>query len=306
MKLREWIAQVQAGQPLVSPPAPWECAPNVPNPLLAALRLGRLDAFDRLLQAGWDINAGGSLITFCLDQPEKVEFLLSRGARVDVADAFGATDLIRMVLRSRASCLRRLLDLGAQVNHQDREGRAALWLAAHRKRNHCLDLLLEAGADPNLADLEGRIPLFQSANRSILKRLLRAGSDLHHRCRLGRSVWQYFCHRPECLRLLLEHAPPSAVPVTMLLWQAWDRRERGRLEQLLLSRGHQLEVDQPVVRSQTALWWAADLGCRDGCRWLLERGWNPARADRDGRRPVDVARGKCRELLLASLPEGAS
>jgi ankyrin repeat protein len=147
--MREWLQRAQEGLDLPDAPEPYD---GSLAPVYTCAAAGRKDAIDKLLAAGWDLNERDEGMRAALAFPEMREFLMERGARVDVSDCYGQTALFECVIRNRVDDAQTLLRLGADPNHQDQEGRTPLWIAANRKRLLLLQQLLKAGADPKLAD----------------------------------------------------------------------------------------------------------------------------------------------------------
>ncbi len=269
--MRAWLEKAERGEEL--PPAPEPYRGNL-APIYTCARLGRRDAIELLLAAGWDLNHAGEGYRAALAFPEMREFLFSKGVRGEIPDCYGQM----LLFRADAERARLLLEFGAPVDHQDQEGRTALWIAAHRNRFELVQVLLGAGADPNLADAEGITP------------------DL--------ATFRFLCNRPVALLQLIEHFGVSEVPLEFQLWYWFWLRRRAEFEQLCLTSYQDLKPDRPVFRSQSVLWWAARLGSLSCCRLLLEHGWDPRRPDRDGRTAlhaaIDSGRPKVVGRLLAA------
>lgn len=286
MRMREWLERAKQGLELPDAPEPYEG--NL-APIFTCAAAGRKDAIDKLLAAGWDLNHRGEGIRAALAYPAMRSFLIERGARTEVTDAYGQTPLFGLVIHGRTELVQAQLDLGANPNHADQEGRTPVWLAANRRRLKVLEILLAAGGDPNHADRDGITPLMKATHREVQAQLLSAGARSDWRDRDGRSLFQHLCHRPEALRSLIEQLPEVQVPAEFLLWYLYKTTNRGKFERVCLESIQDLQPDRPIVHGQTVLWWASRLGCRECCWPLLERGWNPLRPDRIGRTAADVA-----------------
>lgn len=294
MNVDDWLTQVLGrapGDPI--PPAP----PAIPdlgwrNPFARCIEAGDVQALERLLWVGWDLNERGLAARSLLRRPEMYDFLISRGLDLNATDQYGASPLDDTVLSGQTDAVRRLIDWGVLVDLADRDGRTPLWHASNRRRPGCLRLLLQAGADPNLADRYGQIPLMKARTREILMLLLEAGSRVDACDERGRSVFDHFSRRPLALEILIGHAPEAAVPVEYRLWWAFQRGQRGSFQELLAGSLPKLKPDQAVVWGQTILWWASALGLAPEVENLCRAGWDPQKADLDRRTPVGVARKK--------------
>lgn len=284
--MREWLERARQGLDLPAAPEPYQG--NL-APIYTCAAAGRKDAIELLLAAGWDVNCQGEGGRAAVAFPEMREFLLSQGARLEIADCYGQTPLFQAVLHNQVDRVATMLTLGAVVDHADQEGRTPLWLAARRRHLEILDLLLAAGAHPDHADHQGVTPLMKARHRQVQRRLLRAGARSDRLDHHGRSVFQYLCHRPESLRSLLEQLSEDQIPLEFRLWFLYQCRRRADFEALCLERLRELLPDRPIVRGQSVLWWAARLGSRKCCLSLLEAGWDPLRPDQDRRTPIDAS-----------------
>lgn len=95
-----------------------------PQPLMAAVDCGRIEAIDVLLQAG---------------------------AHVDIQDQYGNTPLLKAISGNKVDIIRRLLQGGAKVDMADNYGRTPLMQAVDHKRGEVIDLLIRHGADLDIA-----------------------------------------------------------------------------------------------------------------------------------------------------------
>src|SRR5512136_1341877 len=81
------------------------------------------------------------------DRSGVVAVLLRRGASLEIRDDYGRTALILCAReRGQAATARVLLDAGAAINAVDKFGSSALELAAWRGKKEFIDLLLDRGA----------------------------------------------------------------------------------------------------------------------------------------------------------------
>lgn len=107
-----------------------------------------------------------------------VNFLLDRGAIVDLRNVEGETALLLASLNGHLDTCRTLLDRDADVSLADRDGWTALHNAASRGHREIVRLLLERRADPNARNSVGTTPLMSAiTSPDILNDLLKAGAD---------------------------------------------------------------------------------------------------------------------------------
>ncbi|CAM9973038.1 unnamed protein product [Ascophyllum nodosum] len=90
---------------------------------------------------------------------ERLETLVSGGARIDAKDDEGRTPLHFAADRGQAAVIFSLLALGAAVDPRDAEGMTPLAYAVACGHEKETDMLVRAGADINCADNDGCSPL---------------------------------------------------------------------------------------------------------------------------------------------------
>lgn len=171
--------------------------------LMSAAYQNKLDFAKMLIAKGANVNTIDTedkispLYEFVIKgNPEAVDYLLSKGARVNVTDAHGVPLLQAALEKDDHNTLamtRRLLKQGADPTLPNPGGENLLMLAAGRLNPGAISLLLkDYGMDPNTADNEGHTALAVAVNSMI-------GPNL------------------ECARLLIE---AGANP-----WVTWGARD---------------------------------------------------------------------------------
>jgi ankyrin repeat protein len=188
-------------------------------PLLDAVRSGNLHLVALLLEKDPAAAADVSLVRLAAinGHEDVAEFLLDRGARIDifVAAGLGMTGRVDVILESRPLLIRArtsdgltpltyagltplhlaarnghtattevLLAHAAPVGVQDWQGHTPLHLAAAHGRAAVAALLLDRGARAGAADDAGRTPLHEAARygrREVTKLLLTSGADVNAR-----------------------------------------------------------------------------------------------------------------------------
>lgn len=87
------------------------------------------------------------------------EYLIKKGARVDLKDGIGWTPLFWAAHNRFPRTLKALIKNGADVNAQDNSGETALHWTVRQKSTEVTKILIKEGADPNIADKSGVTPL---------------------------------------------------------------------------------------------------------------------------------------------------
>jgi ankyrin repeat protein len=158
--------------------------------LWTAAKRGDVEAIERLVQDGHDVNAKKRTLNIegstplhigaAAGQAEAVRALIKLGARVDAKDDRGGTPLRDAVAEGRGNVVSVLLDLGAKINEQDRTGHTALDIAALYGNEHLTELLLKRGANPNQERRGKKSEVLTNAiegkNPKVFEMLLAAGA----------------------------------------------------------------------------------------------------------------------------------
>jgi hypothetical protein len=97
------------------------------------------------------------------NQPEVVDLLLQKGAKVEVQDQAGNTALMGVCFRGYKELVPKLLQAGAEVNQRNYQGANALTFAATFGHLEIAEMLLEKGADMYARDVRGKSPLDHAA-----------------------------------------------------------------------------------------------------------------------------------------------
>ena len=136
------------------------------TPLAWAANKGELDICKVLLDAGADVKAAdhnkkGALMHAVEGEadPAVANFLISKGADINVQDATGETALMKACRRKRAGMSLVFIEAGAKLNLQDNQGETALMVAAAYGNGIIADALLKAGADSSLKNNKGQTAL---------------------------------------------------------------------------------------------------------------------------------------------------
>ncbi|HSA96039.1 MAG TPA: ankyrin repeat domain-containing protein [Acidobacteriota bacterium] len=128
------------------------------------------------------------------DRREIVAALLKRGASLEIRDDYGRTALILCAReRGQAATARVLLDAGADIDAIDKFGSSALELAAWRGKEELVDLLLDRGAKvPDRGEIWANMLKEAVSNglARLFRRLAEGGQDLKALDPAGESLLQ--------------------------------------------------------------------------------------------------------------------
>jgi ankyrin repeat protein len=247
--------------------------------------------------------------------------LLDAGADIDAPEANGIAPLLLAVSNERPATARLLIERGADLDGQDWYGRSPLWSAVNVRNlylhnqtfEHVVDrgpmldlirLLLESGADPNPRTTES--PPVRSqllATTGTLEWVDFTGQTPFLGAALAGDV--------TTMRLLLEHgADPriatvhgttplmAAAGVNWVVSQTYTEGPEALLEAVKLCVGLGLDVNAANSMGITAVMGAANRGSDDIIEYLVDEGARLDVADKEGRTPLDWARG----VFLATHP----
>lgn len=93
------------------------------------------------------------------NQPEVVDFLLKKGAKLEAGDGAGNTALMGVCFKGYTPLAKLLIESGADVNQRNSNGATALTFAATFGHMEIAEMLLKSGADISIPDARGKTPL---------------------------------------------------------------------------------------------------------------------------------------------------
>lgn len=258
------------------------------------------------------------------DHVDVARVLLEHGAAIDQAEANGIWPLLMAISNDNPPMAHFLLEQGGAVNGQDWYGRSPLWEAVNVR-----NLYVHNATFVNGIDRAPYLPLIEA--------LLAKGADVnartketppfrHHLLEITGSLeWVDFTGQTPFLtaalagdvtvmKLLLEHgADPhietfegtnalmAAAGVNWVVAQTWTESPEQLLEAVKLC--HALGMDLNHVNSMglAAVHGAANRGSNDIIEYLAANGANLTVQDKEGRTPLDWAKG----VFLATHPAEA-
>ncbi|HEX5420319.1 MAG TPA: ankyrin repeat domain-containing protein [Gammaproteobacteria bacterium] len=247
--------------------------------------------------------------------------LLDAGADINAAEANAITPLLMAISNDRMELAKLLIARGARLDAQDWYGRSPLWTAV-RVRNLYLDnntlqstidrapvleiirMLLEKGADPNPRTKEAPPPR---------EYLLPITWSLEWVDFTGQTPFLAAARAGDVtvMRLLLQHgADPSiatfggttplmaAAGINWVVSQSYTEGPAALLEAVKLCRALGNDVNAVNSMGLTAIDGAANRGSDDIIEYLVSQGARLDVKDKEGRTPLDWARG----VFLATHP----
>jgi ankyrin repeat protein len=122
---------------------------------------------------------------------EIMEFLIDKGADMNVKDECGCTALLRAVQWGRPHVAKFLIKKGADLNVRDKKGETALTAAHERGHLEIVKHLIGKGADTNMKGDYGITALMKAAgsgNLELVKLLIEKGADVNARNNDGKTA----------------------------------------------------------------------------------------------------------------------
>jgi quinoprotein dehydrogenase-associated probable ABC transporter substrate-binding protein len=233
---------------------------------------------------------------------ERIEAWLAEGADP-------SSELGNAMLSGDPERIKFLLSKGADINRRDGQGFAPLHLAAKNRQSHLIKLLIDNKADPNIADGDGMTPLLFAVMRNHAPSVLalkdggadpnKPGKDGHAPLIIALSEGHFFAARALLEAGVSAKHPSGAERITPLMALATQLQFQGRLTQVakgisplemgedLLSRG--ADPDAVTTAGVTALMIAAGHDNTPLIGLLIKAGADPSLVAANGKTALDVA-----------------
>ncbi len=197
-------------------------------------RQGKISVLRHLMEKGLDVNEKEGYTKRTLlfgavqrEDTKTAEFLIEKGAAVNVRDKWEGTPLIHAVRYSSEQAVQLLLDHGARVNDQNKDGESALHRAVEKGHLNITRLLLVHGANVNARDENRVTPLHlavESRSIDLVRILLERGAKVRARTEKGYTplYWAEETGLREIAALLKKKgarlAKPSPSPANLKKW----------------------------------------------------------------------------------------
>ncbi|MBI2993528.1 MAG: ankyrin repeat domain-containing protein [Gammaproteobacteria bacterium] len=282
------------------------------TPLLALLRLDRIDLMEKFLEKGADANRAdprGRTPLYVATTLEAVETLLKHGADSDYVLPSGKTHLYTKIeSNADLEIIEAMLRAGGDPNIQPAGVSGNLWWAFSRNDTRLLELLVKYGLNMNPPpNDDGETLLFAAIRKGqadMADALLRHGMDPDHKNRSGQTVL-FLAGSPELIELLSRHgadvnAKDQWGKSRLADAVGWDRLE---LAEALLKAGADANgMNRPFGR---LLEFAVTFGKVELARLLVKYGADPNVAESRDETLVHKAATRPTEMLQVLLDAGA-
>ena len=152
------------------------------SPLHAAIENGNIEMVQFLLDRGAKVNIRDfqkRTPLMMMDEdatPELLQLMIRYGAKMSLADKEGNTLLMHFAEYNQPEILRYLLTAGIPINAKNKDGETALMIAADSDQVETVRALLDAGADANLADNENEAAIEKTSNAEVKSLLISFGA----------------------------------------------------------------------------------------------------------------------------------
>ncbi|KAK6507850.1 hypothetical protein TWF481_006272 [Arthrobotrys musiformis] len=154
------------------------CRQKTPSPLTLAAGKGYYEIVRLLVEHGADIHSTSLKNRRPLfhqavfsGKAEMVEYLIDKGANVDVRDIDGWSPIMVAAQMGYCNIIKTLLDKGANIDSEAQSGATALFLAAQQGHTAAVELLLDRNARSFATKQSGRLPIHQAAQNAHFEAL---------------------------------------------------------------------------------------------------------------------------------------
>jgi ankyrin repeat protein len=246
------------------------------NAILIAVKNGYAGIVEFLLKAGADIESADNRTTLLILAAENgyadvVEILIKAGAKKDVRGRFNKTALTMAARKGHIDIVRILVLAGAQKNLKyGNDDGTPLVMAARGGHVDIIEFLIDNGADQAIDDMDHPA--------------LNAAIDNNHK-----SVVDFF---------LKKGVEKEIINNSFIYAAATDKMD---MVELLISRG--VDVNTARKNRETALMGASKYSNLELCRFLVDKGAQKDKKDKNGKTALDYAkeRNHNREALIQLL-----
>lgn len=208
-----------------------------------------IEMAELLLRNGAEIdvrnNAGESTLKRYIDNTMFVEFLIAKGADVNIVNNRLWTPLNCASYCGYEQVIKLLLKANANVNMVNKYGNTPLHYACRNGNVTCVKLLLQAGAKVNIQNNKGKTPLHSAVMVPIMELLLQHKANINASNNDNKTV----------LHIIIENG-----------------NFEGSMDSIQWLLDHGATIDSKDKHSWTPLHYASDRGSVEHVKLLLDRG----------------------------------
>uniref|UniRef100_A0A670XW27 Uncharacterized protein n=1 Tax=Pseudonaja textilis TaxID=8673 RepID=A0A670XW27_PSETE len=282
---------------------------NIPT-VFDLVRQGILSNLEKALSPT-DVNATNSAnetllhIAASHGHLEIIDYLISKGVKLEVKDNKGRTPLHRAAEKGHDKAVNRLLQAGAYMYSLDQEGKTPLHLANQNQHIHhnflhraalkddsdLVQVLLKNGALVDARDERGQTALSYAASQGhekTVKVLLEGGAKVDSRNQTPLHVAAIY-NRGALVDLLIEGGAKIDAVTTDLFTPLHMASDKGHTDVALKLLQHKANVHLKNKRSKTPLHLAADMGNPAMVELLLNFKADPNATDKEKKSPLHFA-----------------
>ena len=291
------------------------------TPLHHLVMTGSIDDITLAVNEGANVNAADNngmtplfFVPLSERSREKAEFLISRGADINIKDGegtsllqhavimedremlevltshkFRAEDVFDFVIMGDTEITEKLTDeKPEQLNSQNPAGFTPLHFAAMTGNKPMLDMLLKKGADVNLLTKNGQSPLHRASSVEVAQALIDAGAKVVSDA-LDFSPILLPLKSIEVMDLLISKGANVNTGDTSGLNPLITAAVNEDIEKIeyLISKG--ASVDEKLLMGGTALHWVLFDGKEKSAAALIKAGASPHLTNHSGETPLHIA-----------------
>ncbi|GBG33918.1 Ankyrin repeat and KH domain-containing protein 1 [Hondaea fermentalgiana] len=175
------------------------------QPAIAQWLIKRGAKIDLQQNGGWT----ALMIACCYDQPDTAQMLIERGAKIDLQEKEGCTALMIACRNAQPAIAQWLIERGAKIDLQNKKEWTALMLACWCDQPDTAQMLIERGAKIDLQEKEGCTALMiacRNAQPAIAQWLIERGAkiDLQNKKEWTALMLACWCDQPDTAQMLIE------------------------------------------------------------------------------------------------------
>ena len=274
--------------------------------LVQYISMGNMNLIVQMIAAGVDLNGVSSKgihpLSEAVLQNDKylVDLLIEKGADVHLRDegqnGFGRGLLHYAAKVNNLELAKQLIELGEEIDLADLNDQTPLDIAVESGQNEMLQLLIELGADPLRESRGGSVPILLAAGNGqskAIRLLVEHGADVNFRHERGWTpllLALYYNHE-DTAEYLLEHGADVSARLKEGYGAAGIAATLSNAGMLRRIIDAGAPVDYEMESSgRNIIHACAENALSQFIEELVAAGIDPAKADKSGITPLDIAR----------------